>query len=376
NVESPAPFITSTLQQEASKILSFQAQRTMSIAQQLYEGIDLGGESTGLITYMRTDSTRIAEEAVSACKQLITERYGSALLHSGTRQYKNKQSAQDAHEAIRPTDPMRTPESLEAYLSKEQLKLYSLIWQRFVATQMKGVKLQATTAQISIGKAQFNASGNLILEEGFLKCYPHVNIPLGEQINAGYKKGDNLEHDVFDSSQHFTTPPSRYTEASLIKELEAKGIGRPSTYAAIISTIRNRKYVGMEKKSFVPTPLGIDVNGFLVEKFESLFNVKFTAQMEDKLDAVEYQKVTWQELVKSYYDDMQKLIGAVDLKKEKDAFVQESGIKCELCGEGEMLIKRSKGGEFLACSRFPKCKNSKSFKRDSEGKIEIILPTT
>jgi DNA topoisomerase-1 len=376
SVEPPAPFITSTLQQEASKILSFQAQRTMSIAQQLYEGIDLGGESTGLITYMRTDSTRIADEAIAACKSLISQRFGEKMLHTGTRVFKNKQSAQDAHEAIRPTDPMRTPESLEGYLSKEQLKLYTLIWQRFVATQMKAVKLQATSAQISIGPALFSASGNQITDQGFLKCYPHVNIPQGEQIDGAYKKGDALEHDAFQHSQHFTTPPSRFTEASLIKELEAKGIGRPSTYATIISTIRNRKYVALEKKSFVPTPLGVDVNTFLVSKFDSLFNVKFTAQMEDKLDSVEFGKVIWHALVKDYYDDMQKLIGAVDLKKEKNAFVQESGLKCDLCGEGEMLIKRSKTGEFLACNRFPKCKNSKSFTRDAEGNIQILKPAT
>ncbi|MCB5267585.1 MAG: type I DNA topoisomerase, partial [Candidatus Cloacimonetes bacterium] len=257
-VEAPAPFITSTLQQEASKILSFQAQRTMSIAQQLYEGVDVGGESSGLITYMRTDSTRISNDAISACKNLIKERYGEEYINPTTRMYKNKQSAQDAHEAIRPTDPMRTPESLSAHLSKEQLKLYTLIWQRFIATQMKGVKVLASTAKIQIGNAEFAASGNQISDEGFLKCYPHVNIPLGEKIHPDYHNNDALEHDELIGSQHFTVPPSRFTEASLIKELEAKGIGRPSTYAAILGTIRNRKYVVLEKKSFVPTSLGND----------------------------------------------------------------------------------------------------------------------
>jgi DNA topoisomerase I len=373
-VEPPAPFITSTLQQEASKLLSFQAQRTMRIAQQLYEGIDIGGESTGLITYMRTDSTRISSEAIEAAKQLITERFGEDLLNAGTRMYKNKQSAQDAHEAIRPTDPSRTPESLSACLSREQLKLYTLIWQRFIATQMKAVKVLATTAKIAVGEAEFSASGNQISYEGFLKCYAHVNIPLGEKIHQDYAKTDELEHDALRKSQHFTTPPSRYSEASLIKELEAKGIGRPSTYAAILSTIRNRNYVVLEKKSFIPTPLGIDVNSFLVDKFDSLFNVKFTAQMEDKLDEVEYGKVIWHNLVKDYYEDMKGLISKVDVKKEKQAMIQETGIKCDVCGKGEMVVKRGRSGEFLSCNRYPECKNSKSFKRDAEGKIQIVVP--
>ncbi|MCK9333732.1 MAG: type I DNA topoisomerase [Candidatus Cloacimonetes bacterium] len=375
-VEAPAPFITSTLQQEASKILSFQAQRTMSIAQQLYEGVDVGGESSGLITYMRTDSTRISNDAISACKNLIKERYGEEYINPTTRMYKNKQSAQDAHEAIRPTDPMRTPESLSAHLSKEQLKLYTLIWQRFIATQMKGVKVLASTAKIQIGNAEFAASGNQISDEGFLKCYPHVNIPLGEKIHPDYHNNDALEHDELIGSQHFTVPPSRFTEASLIKELEAKGIGRPSTYAAILGTIRNRKYVVLEKKSFVPTSLGNDVNHFLVEKFNNLFNVKFTASMEDKLDEVEYGKVIWHQLVQDYYDEMQSLIKKVDVKKEKNALIEETDIVCDLCKIGNMIVKRSRSGEFLSCNRYPECKNSKSFKRTSDGKIEIVVPTT
>jgi DNA topoisomerase-1 len=376
NVEPPPPFITSTLQQEASKLLSFQAQRSMSIAQQLYEGIDIGGESTGLITYMRTDSTRIADEAVAACKEVIAARYGENAVNPGLRVYKSKQGAQDAHEAIRPTDPGRTPESLQGYLSKEQQKLYTLIWQRFVATQMKGAKVLATTAAINVGNATFNASGNQISDEGFLKCYPHVNIPLGEKIHKDYALKNELEYSPLKQSQHFTSPPSRFTEASLIKELEAKGIGRPSTYAAIISTIRNRKYVNIEKKNFVPTPLGNDVNGFLVDKFDSLFNVKFTAQMEDKLDEVEYGKVVWHKLVKGYYDDMKVLIGKVDVKKEKQAMIQETGIPCDQCETGKMVIKRSRSGEFLSCDQYPACKNSKSFTREPDGTIKIVIPQT
>lgn len=373
-VEPPAPFITSTLQQEASKLLGYQASRTMSIAQQLYEGIELAGESTGLITYMRTDSTRISNDANQACRELIKDRFGEDAINGSVRMYKNKNSAQDAHEAIRPTDPFNTPEKMESYLSKEQLKLYRLIWSRFVATQMKAARLAVTKASIALGEAIFAASGNQITSEGFLKCYPHVNIPLGESIHEDYAKGNELLHDAIEASQHFTKPPARYTEASLIKELEARGIGRPSTYAAIISTIRNRKYVSMEKKAFIPTSLGNDVNRFLVDKFDSIFNVKFTASMEEKLDEVEYGKVEWPILVKGYYDQLQNLITAVDVKKEKSSFVQDSGLICDVCNEGRMLIKRSKNGEFLACERFPACKNSKNFKRDAEGKIQIVLP--
>lgn len=373
-IQPPPPFITSTLQQEASKLLGFQAQRTMAIAQQLYEGIDLKGERTGLITYMRTDSTRIADEAIASCQHLIKERFGEDYLHSSTRIFKNKSSAQDAHEAIRPTDAFHTPESIAQFLTKEQLRLYTLVWQRFIATQMAAVKLETTSVQVSLGPAIFAASGNRILKDGFLKAYPHVNIPTGESIHADYAKDQQLEHDAIDTTQHFTSPPPRFTEASLIKELEAQGIGRPSTYASIISTLRQRKYVNMEKKSFLPTDLGNDVNRFLVEKFDSIFNVKFTAAMEEKLDDVELGKVQWPELVQSYYDSLQKLIGAVDVKKEKDSFTQDSGIICDVCKEGRMLIKRSKGGEFLACERFPACKNSKNFKRDEDGKIQIVVP--
>ncbi len=375
SVEAPAPFITSTLQQEASKILGMQAQKTMDIAQQLYEGIEFEGESTGLITYMRTDSTRISAEANEACRNLIKERFGEEMINNSTRVYKNKNSAQDAHEAIRPTDPFLTPEKMEKHLSKDQLRLYTLIWSRFVATQMQAARLAVTKAIITLGDASFEANGNQITREGFLKCYPHVNIPLGENIHVDYTSGWNLLHDAIEASQHFTKPPARFTEASLIKELEAKGIGRPSTYASIISTIRKRKYVAMEKKAFVPTDLGNDVNRFLVDKFDSIFNVKFTASMEEKLDEVEYGKIQWPSLVKEYYESLQELIKAVDVKKEKSSFVQDSGLICDVCKEGRMLIKRSKGGEFLACERFPACKNSKSFKRDENGKIHIVLPT-
>ncbi|CAO81569.1 type I DNA topoisomerase [Candidatus Cloacimonas acidaminovorans] len=375
NVEPLPPFITSTLQQEASKILGFQAQKTMSIAQVLYEGIDLGGERTGLITYMRTDSTRMAEEAITKAQNLIKERFGKELVHPKVRVFKNKQSAQDAHEAIRPTDPFRTPESVAQYLTKEQMKLYTLIWQRFIATQMIPVKLLSTSVKINAGKAEFVSSGAQIMEEGFLKAYPHLYIPLGEKIHQDYAKNDVLEHSPLEKTQHFTTSPARYTEASLIKELEAKGIGRPSTYATIIETLRKRKYVTMEKKAFLPTQLGSDVNRFLVDKFDYLFNVQFTAEMETKLDEVEYSNIAWNEVVQEYYDQLVALIRQVDVKKEKNNFVQDTGIVCDVCKQGTMLIKHSKRGDFLSCSRFPQCKNTKNFTRDEDGNIKIFVPT-
>ncbi|HNS84046.1 MAG TPA: type I DNA topoisomerase [Candidatus Cloacimonas sp.] len=375
NVEPLPPFITSTLQQEASKLLGFPAQKTMSIAQVLYEGIDLGGESTGLITYMRTDSTRIAEEAISKVQNLIKERFGADLVNPKVRVFKNKQSAQDAHEAIRPTDPFRTPESVAQYLTKEQLKLYTLIWQRFIASQMIPVKLLSTSVKINAGKAEFVSSGAQIVEEGFLKAYPHINIPLGEKIHSDYTKDDVLEHSPLEKTQHFTTPPARYTEASLIKELEAKGIGRPSTYAAIIETLRKRKYVSMEKRAFLPTQLGNDVNRFLVDKFDCLFNVKFTAEMETKLDEVEYHKIAWNEVVQEYYDQLIALIRQVDVRKEKNNFVQDTGIVCDVCKKGTMFIRHSKRGDFLSCSRYPLCKNTKKFTYDENGNIKIFVPT-
>lgn len=375
NLEPQPPFITSTLQQEASKLLNFQSSRTMSIAQQLYEGINLGGEHTGLITYMRTDSLRMSEEAVDVCQNLIRERFGADHLNSSIRHFKNKSSAQDAHEAIRPTDAFRTPEAVAQYLSKEQLKLYTLIWQRFVATQMIPAKLRVSTAKVSLGPALFSATGSEVVEEGFMKAYPHVVIVKGENIHADYHEKDVLEYDRITDKQYFTSPPSRFTEASLIKELETKGIGRPSTYASIIDTIKKRKYVQMEKKSFLPTALGDDVNGFLVGKFEQLFNVRFTAEMEDKLDGIEEAGVIWNDLVRSYYDQLQALIGDINIKQEKQSFTQETELVCTLCNQGKMLVKRSRGGEFLACSRYPECKNSKSFKRDDEGKIIILEPT-
>ena len=375
-LEPLPPFITSTLQQEASKILGFSSEKTMKIAQELYEGVDLKGERTGLITYMRTDSLRIADEAIENCRKLIKERFGKEFINPAPRVYKNKSTAQDAHEAIRPTNTFYTPESIAENLTKDQLKLYTLIWQRFVATQMKPAKLLRTKVEVTVGKAIFSANGNEVEDEAFLKVYPYMKIISGEAIDSAYEKGDNLEYGKIEPSQHFTTPPPRYTEASLIKELEAKGIGRPSTYATIISTIRKRRYVGMEKKNFFPTKLGIDVNRFLVSNFDDIFNVGFTADMETKLDEVEENKVIWHELVKNYYEELMNLLNKVDVKKSKQEFIEETDIVCDVCKEGKMVIRHSKNGEFLSCSRFPACKNTKKFIRDDKGNIVIVEPQT
>ncbi|MBM4404134.1 MAG: type I DNA topoisomerase [Candidatus Cloacimonetes bacterium] len=374
SLEPPPPFITSTLQQEASKILNFPSSRTMSIAQQLYEGVDLGGETVGLISYMRTDSVRISEEANARCRDLIKERFGESQLNGRIRSYKNKNSAQDAHEAIRPTDPFRTPEALAKHLKPEQLKLYTLIWQRFIATQMIAATLRQTTVNVQLAEATFSASGNEVVEQGFIKAYPHVSVQTGEFIHPSYAQGDDLEYKDMAHSQHFTSPPSRFTEASLIKELEAKGIGRPSTYATIITTLKQRKYVEMEKKSFLPTTLGMDVNVFLVGKFDAVFNVRFTAEMEDKLDRIEEGKVVWQQLVRDYYEQLEKLIGQVDVKKEKTSFIVETEIVCDACQEGRMVLRRTRNGEFLACNRYPQCKNKKNVAHDEKGEIKVVEP--
>jgi DNA topoisomerase I len=374
NVEPYPAFITSTLQQDASRLLNLPASKTMQVAQELYEGVDLGGERTGLITYMRTDSLRIAEEANLSCRKLIEERFGKDYVHKSVRHYKNKNNAQDAHEAIRPTDAFKTPEVVSQYLSKDQLKLYTLIWQRFIATQMKPLKLKQTEVKVGIGEAVFVSSGNEVADDGFLKAWNHYSFPAGEKIADAYKAEDALLYEPFIPSQHFTTPPSRFTEASLIKELEAKGIGRPSTYAAIITTIRTRKYVAMEKKAFVPTDLGIQVNRFLVERFDTIFNVKFTAEMETNLDEVEYGKVIWHKLVRQYYDQLVKLIGLVDVKQEKKGMQEETDLVCEVCKQGMMVIKWGKKKQYLSCNRYPECKNIKSFSRGSNGEIVIEVP--
>lgn len=370
-IQPPAPYITSTIQQEAARLLYFSAKKTMMVAQKLYEGIELEGETVGLITYMRTDSLRIANEAMENCRNLIGERFGKDKVNSSVRVYKNKNRAQDAHEAIRPTDAFRTPESISKFLSEDESKLYALIWKRFVATQMIPMAVKARVMEISASHGIFVASGNVILDEGFMQAYPHYNIIAGETIDDRYKEQDILDPQDIKKIQKFTKPSARYTEALLIKELESKGIGRPSTYATITNTIIVRKYVKKENKRFSPTDLGLVVNKFLISNFEHFFNVTFTADMENALDQVEFGKAVWHELLAKYYNEMKGMIDKVDYKEAKKELIEVTDIKCDKCGN-PMIIKWSSAGQFLACSNFPKCKNIKNFKREEDDSITII----
>ncbi|MBT4575018.1 MAG: type I DNA topoisomerase [Candidatus Cloacimonetes bacterium] len=369
------PYITSTLQQDAARILNVSAKKTMMVAQQLYEGIELSQGSVGLITYMRTDSLRVSQEAITNSRKLISERYGEKSLNPKPRYFKNKNSAQDAHEAIRTTNCSNTPESIKSYLTKDQLNLYTIIWQKFIATQMLPVKMNNKELVITIGDATFSANGSSIENKGFLVAFPHTKVILGEKIDNGYVKDDILKSKETSSKQSFTKPPSRYTEALLIKELESKGIGRPSTYAAITNTIRSRNYVILKAKRFHPTELGLTVNKLLVASFHEFFNVEFTAAMEDSLDKVMYGEVEWHNLLKQYYESLNVLISEVDFKEAKKSAIEETDLKCEKCGS-MMVIKWGRNGQFLACSNFPECKNIKNFTRNENGVVEILKPKT
>lgn len=369
----PPPFITSQLQQEAFKKLRFSAKKTMLIAQRLYEGIELGEEGpVGLITYMRTDSPRISDDAAKEVRSFIESRFGEDYLPAKVRAYKSKKGAQEAHEAIRPTSVARTPESIASFVNKDTLNLYKLIWTRFVACQMNPAILDITTVTIGAGRFKLKATGTEMIFPGFTILYPsdgeedkdRKELPL-------LKEGEELELLEVTPKQHFTQPPPRYTEASLIKELEENGIGRPSTYATIISNIKDREYVKTVKGHLEPTELGMLVNELLVENFPNILNVDFTAQMENQLDLIEEGKVTWvqtlEDFYKSFKDDLKKAeVSMRNLKKEKIP----TDIRCELCGKN-MVIRWGQKGEYLACSDYPRCKNTKNFHRDEAGRIVI-----
>lgn len=370
--QPPTPYITSTLQQDASRLSGFSPKRTMKIAQELYEGVSISGEQSGLITYMRTDSLRISTEANDSCRILIKERFGAEKVNPTVRYYKNKNKAQDAHEAIRPTDVSKTPESVQAYLTPEQFRIYSLIWGRFVATQMIPMEIENVQVFVEVGDAEFVTKGSTILDKGFSLAYPYVSTSLGELIDPAYKAEDELMHKDVLSEQKFTLPPARYTEASLIKELEAKEIGRPSTYASIVSTITERNYVSLIERNLHPTELGIKVNNFLTANFDSTFNVLFTADMEKKLDSIEEGNIESVTVLDEYYKELIKMIDQVDLTKEKENYLEHTEIKCEKCGKGHYIVRNGKQGEFLGCSDYPECKDIKNFKRLEDGKIVIV----
>ncbi len=377
------PFITSKLQQEAIRKLRFSSKKTMSIAQQLYEGIDIGpGEPEGLITYMRTDSTRIAKEAAFEALKLIKEKFGEKYVLEKPRFFKNRKKAQDAHEAIRPTSVYNTPEKLAPYLSKDQLALYRLIWNRFVASQMKQAVIIKNSISIRAGSYLFTASGSSVEFPGFMALYMSVD---DEIESKSRKKKDDLPElsegmvlklNKLEPKQHFTMPPPRFSEAYLIKELEENGIGRPSTYSAILSTIRGKGYVDLLKGYFKPNELGFIVNDLLVESFPDLFDVKFTAKMEDDLDLVAAAKVDSLEILARFYDSFKKGLEAAskDMLSIK-AVGMPTDIVCPECNS-KLTIRVGKNGHFLGCSGYPECSYTRNYIRDEKGIIHPVEPSS
>lgn len=371
--KQPAPpFITSTLQQEASKKLGFSAKRTMKAAQELYEGVDVTGiGAVGLITYMRTDSLRISDEAKAAAAKYIETVYGKDYLPDKPRTFKSKNNAQDAHEAIRPSTPELTPARVKDNLTSDQYKLYKLIWERFIASQMANAVLDTVSADIEANGCIFRATGYAVKFDGFMTLY--VETVEGEDNNKKMlpelKEQDKLKLKSLDGNQHFTQPPPRYTEASLIKALEENGIGRPSTYAPTITTITARQYVEREGKSLKPTNLGEVIVALMQDHFAKIVDAKFTAEMENQLDEVEHGTKDWVATLHEFYDDfaetLKKAEEAMDGKRVKVPD-EETDVVCENCGKN-MVIKFSKFGKFLACPGFPECKNTKKIVTEADG---------
>ncbi len=365
------PFITSTLQQEASARLKFSAKKTMSVAQKLYEGLDIGSRgTTALITYMRTDSVRISQEAREQAKAWILERFGPEYYPEKPRYFKTKGSAQDAHEAVRPVDVQLTPDELRPFLSNDQYKLYRLIWQRFLASQAQVAKYWDTAVDITAGRTLWRVKGERLIFPGFLAIYT-PNEAGKEVALPPLQPGDPLDLIRLQHEQKFTQPPPRFSEASLVRKLEELGIGRPSTYAQILSTIRSRDYVRMESRLFAPTELGFTVNDLLVAHFSNLMEVQFTAQMEERLDQVAEGSLVWTDLLKDF---AAQFYPTLDKAREEMAQVKtgkETGLVCAECGR-PLVIKFGKNGEFLACSGYPDCRYSSNFVRDEKGGIQQV----
>lgn len=364
-----SPFTTSLLQQEANKRLNFKSSFTMQIAQSLYEGIKVGQGEVGLITYMRTDSRRLAPEALEAAGKFIKENYGNEY-YEGPKNYVNKgKNTQDAHEAIRPTDVMRTPSMMKKYLTDPQYKLYKLIWERFVSSQMAKAKIISNKVTLRNGDYIFTNTVNKLTFDGYMKVFG-VEPGFTDMDLDAFKVGAKLNHERLKKDQQFTKPPARYTEATLIKTLESDGIGRPSTYAPTISTLISRTYVEIENKSIKPTELGVLVNDILCEYFPSIINVKFTADLEVVLDKIAEGKSDWQKALMEFYNVFKKDLDVAEDEMEKIEIKDEvSDVKCELCGR-MMVIKQGPYGKFLACPGFPECKNTKPI----EEKIGIKCP--
>ncbi|HCL29189.1 MAG TPA: type I DNA topoisomerase [Candidatus Latescibacteria bacterium] len=368
-----APFITSTLQQDAARKLRFTVKRTMAVAQQLYEGVDIGGgETVGLITYMRTDSVRISDDAITEVREQIGKQFGKEYVPEKPNVYKTRRGAQDAHEAIRATSAVRTPESMKQYLQPDQAKLYNIIWKRFVASQMEPQVLNITSVDIEAGQYTLRATGSSVKFAGFTALYTESKEEEEEeetdQVPADLKEGERLELKELLPEQHFTKPPARFSEASLVKELEAKGIGRPSTYAQIISTLQDREYVEkMDNRYFEATERGQTVTKFLVATFPNVFDVEFTAKMEDKLDRIEDGKEDWVESVRQFYGSWKGPLEEANARRKelKQSFQEQTDVVCEECGKN-MVVKWGRNGRFLACPGYPQCKNTKPLEEERE----------
>ena len=356
-----APFTTSTMQQEASKHLNMATQKTMMIAQQLYEGVNVKGEGTvGLVSYIRTDSFRISDEAYEAAVAFIKETYGDAFVNPERIVYKSKGKTQDAHEAIRPTNVSRTPESIKDSLSKDQYRLYRLIWERFVASQMSPAVYDTLSVKLSAGDYTFRASGSRLRFSGFLEAYSKGEEE-DEKVIPKLTQGDILQAEHLLPEQHFTQPPARYTDASLIKTLEEIGVGRPSTYAPTLTTIQARHYVTKEAKNLFPTELGEMVDEIMKTYFPDIVDIDFTANMEKRLDDVEMGKEEWKQIIRDFYPDFKKSVENAAEKLEKiEIKDEETDIICEKCGRN-MVIKYGRYGKFLACPGFPECQNAKPY---------------
>lgn len=362
--KAPLPFTTSTLQQEAAKTLNFSTQKTMRLAQQLYEGVDIKGNGTvGLISYLRTDSTRISEEADTLARNFIQEQYGEQYAAKGKEKKAEKKNVQDAHEAIRPTDVTRLPALIKESLSRDQFRLYQLIWKRFVASRMKPAVYETTSVKIAGGEYIFTVSASKLIFDGFMSVYTQEdeektqnNLPV-----KGLDEHTELKLQDFDSQQHFTQPPAHYTEASLVKTLEELGIGRPSTYAPTITTIIARRYVAKEQKNLYMTELGEVVNNMMKKAFPSIVDVNFTATMEDLLDKVGDGTVDWKVVVRNFYPDLDEAVKAAEKELEEVKLEDEvTDVICENCGRN-MVIKYGPHGRFLACPGFPECRNTKPY---------------
>lgn len=357
---APLPYTTSSMQQDAANKINFRTRKTMMVAQQLYEGINIGSGVQGLITYMRTDSTRISPVAQNEAATFITDRFGEKYSKHGSR-VRNASGAQDAHEAIRPSSVFNTPKNIAKYLDKDQLKLYTLIWNRFVASQMTAAVFDTMSVKLEQNGVQFAANGSQVKFDGYLAIY---NDSDKNKMLPDMEKGDTVKRVNTNPEQHFTQPPARYSEATLIKTLEENGVGRPSTYAPTIETIQKRYYVKLVSKRFEPTELGEIVNSLIVEFFPGIVNVKFTADMEAKLDDVEVGKEQWQKVIDEFYKPFEKEVAKAETEMEKIQIKDEpAGFDCEVCGS-PMVIKLGRYGKFYACSNFPDCRHTQAIVKE------------